>query len=81
MIDEPTDAELFSGIYPGHDVSTSNNACCLSFSGGGPYDGKAGLFDHDEHSSIGIVLGGVFYEYRKSGPRRYSLKLKGTAGD
>jgi hypothetical protein len=32
--------------------STSNKSCIIRFTGGGPYDGQTGLYDHDQYDAI-----------------------------
>lgn len=56
----------------GQQVSTSLNACMIRFING-PYNGLAGLWDHDNWTSIQVwdSAKGRNYVYTKVGPRLY----------
>ena len=60
----------------GQSHSTSPNACMIRFKGG-PYDGKQGLFDHQEYDQIGVSVAveRTTYGYTRSGNREYTLTL------
>lgn len=58
----------------GQAVSTSQNACMIQFSGGGPYDGQSGLYDCD-HSNLTIIAhkDGNQFDYNRAGPKHFRL--------
>ncbi len=59
----------------GQAHSTSQNACMIRFSGGGPYDGQSGLFDHDGSTlTICVHENKEQFDYCRKGPRHFSLK-------
>lgn len=58
----------------GQSCSTSLNACIIQFVGGGPYDGKSGLFDFDgDHLTISVQENGIQYDYARCKPRVFQL--------
>jgi len=59
----------------GQPYSTSLNACWIRFSGGGPYNGKQGLFDCDTYDSIGVSDSEkrMSWSYRRAGRQHYTL--------
>jgi len=63
-----------SEINVGYQFSTSLNAAYIRFSGGGPYDGKKGLFDCDhDNFIISVREENTQYDYRRIGPSHFGL--------
>lgn len=55
--------------------SFSQNACMIKFTGGGPYDGREILHDHDDYAQISVGNGveSPCYNYRKAGTKHFRL--------
>ena len=62
----------------GMSSSTSEYACIIQFIGGGPYDGKSGLYDNDFANHTIQVAGDdensdILYDYNRAGPKLFRL--------
>lgn len=60
----------------GKQHSSSQYATMIRFTGGGPYDGKSGLFDND-HPNLTIQAqdeNGNSFDYCREGPAHFKLK-------